>query len=176
MSPTFYVRRPCVFRAHLLVFDVLHAWFHKSAPGKKRDPPLKYLPMRRSVFKPKHEIMTEGEAQAFCRRLEIIWGVQTYNYNAGSIFCWLGVNGMVVNWALPKKPAIRWYAKAFCVSFASESGVYTNDPDEGHEQEMKDFLPIFRRNCWLSGCDVECSAQEQAEWTSWFQERTTTAA
>ncbi len=44
--------------------------------------------------------------------------------------------------------------------------------DESEECQRKafleDWLPLFRRNCWLSGCDIEASAHEKAEWIQGF--------
>jgi hypothetical protein len=30
------------------------------------------------------------------------------------------------------------------------------------------YTPFFRRNCWLSGCPIEATAHEKAEWTQGF--------
>lgn len=39
------------------------------------------------------------------------------------------------------------------------------------EQFVADWMNVFRRNCWLSGCDIECSAHEQLEWMQWYKEQ-----
>jgi hypothetical protein len=31
-----------------------------------------------------------------------------------------------------------------------------------------EHLPLFRRGCWLSGCAIEASAHEKAEWMQSF--------
>jgi len=32
----------------------------------------------------------------------------------------------------------------------------------------KRWLPYFRRNCWLCGCDIKCSREEKQEWVQGF--------
>lgn len=33
------------------------------------------------------------------------------------------------------------------------------------------WLPMFRRNCYLSGVPIECTAHEQLEWTLWLRDQ-----
>jgi hypothetical protein len=40
--------------------------------------------------------------------------------------------------------------------------------DEAYEHPIAENLSLFRRNCWLSGCDIEASAHEKAEWIQGF--------
>jgi hypothetical protein len=127
----------------------------------------------------KTQIKTIDEAEILSAKLALIWDMQTVRCNSESAFHWRGEgqNGAVsVNWSRASGPAIRWYAKDFCISFGSPVGVYLSPPDECHKQEQQNAIPAFRRNCWLSGCDVECSAHEQAEWNLWLKEKATTAA
>lgn len=35
-------------------------------------------------------------------------------------------------------------------------------------QFTAEWMPLFRRNCWLSGCDIEATAAEKAEWIQGF--------
>ncbi|RYX82367.1 hypothetical protein EON83_19920 [bacterium] len=46
-------------------------------------------------------------------------------------------------------------------------------PSDGeHSEILQDFvaqwLPFFRRGCWLSGCDIEASPHEKMEWIQGF--------
>lgn len=47
----------------------------------------------------------------------------------------------------------------------------TIDGVEKLSQFTEEWLPLFRRNCYLSGCSIECTDHEQLEWTKWFEER-----
>lgn len=38
-------------------------------------------------------------------------------------------------------------------------------------QYIDQWLPLFRRNCFLSGCPLECTAHEQLEWRLWLEEQ-----
>lgn len=47
----------------------------------------------------------------------------------------------------------------------------SDEPDEsGGELDLftQQWLPFFRRGCWLSGCPIEASAHEKAEWMRGF--------
>ncbi|RYZ88212.1 MAG: hypothetical protein EOP06_11365 [Proteobacteria bacterium] len=39
---------------------------------------------------------------------------------------------------------------------------------EEYQVLLKQWLPFFRRGCWLSGCPIEASTHEKAEWTQGF--------
>lgn len=36
------------------------------------------------------------------------------------------------------------------------------------EQFRQEWMPFFRRGCWLSGCPIEAGAHEKAEWIQGF--------
>lgn len=53
----------------------------------------------------------------------------------------------------------------------NELGVYTVLDDEDKKSYAHfavQWLPIFSRNCWLSGCDIEATAHEKMEWLQVF--------
>ncbi len=40
--------------------------------------------------------------------------------------------------------------------------------DERFEQFAAQWMPYFRRGCWISGCPIEATAHEKAEWLQGF--------
>ncbi len=39
-----------------------------------------------------------------------------------------------------------------------------------HAELVEQWLPLFRRNCWLCGCPIEATAEEKTEWVQGFTE------
>ena len=51
------------------------------------------------------------------------------------------------------------------------SDIYQTESDrEEFALFRAEYLLFFRRNCWLSGCDVEATAREKAEWMQDFNQ------
>ncbi len=73
---------------------------------------------------------------------------------------------------------IGFFAPMGCLSFDEDwTGIFSADmgssPDapkatEKRRQFTARWLPFFRRGCWLSGCDIECTAQERLKWIQGF--------
>ncbi len=119
--------------------------------------------------------MTEQEEEAMAAWLERIWEVETVLCTSERAFYWKGKGAEVklsVNWRNVPSPAVMWHHKHFGLTFSPTRRVYRvhlrGSLDKGHEQESKDFTPLFRRNCWLSGCDIEATLHEKVEWMQGF--------
>lgn len=58
---------------------------------------------------------------------------------------------------------------------ASSAGLRWDSSDGTVSAELQEFiaqwLPLFRRNTFLLGCPLECSAHERLEWNLWWQEQ-----
>ena len=45
---------------------------------------------------------------------------------------------------------------------------HTTRSEQGGAEFIKSWIPFFRRNCWLSGCAIEATAHEKAQWIQGF--------
>ncbi|RYX80948.1 hypothetical protein EON83_26430 [bacterium] len=48
------------------------------------------------------------------------------------------------------------------------SGGMSEKDEELATQFVSEWMPAFRRGCWLSGCPIEATADEKAEWMQGF--------
>ncbi|BCM91861.1 hypothetical protein IAD21_03738 [Abditibacteriota bacterium] len=58
-----------------------------------------------------------------------------------------------------------------CVTFQVPQTLlddYWTAPPEGIPQWQNEWMPFFRRCCWLCGCDIEATAHEKMEWMQGF--------
>jgi hypothetical protein len=124
--------------------------------------------------------MTELEAEAFAARLTRVWEPQ-----------W-AQNTLDPEWRI-YEPECRYYALIqenvfmqadeetmgmfFSLNFHTSDdylGRLTAYPDgevevgENMDCVTAQWLPFFRRGCWLSGCDIEATAHEKAQWIQGF--------
>ncbi len=56
------------------------------------------------------------------------------------------------------RPANQYYGNGGYLIFDGDYALWT-----GTIQFTEKWLPFFRRNCWLSGCPIECTLQERLE-------------
>ena len=138
------------------------------------------------------EAMTEQEAEAWAARLTRIWGPFT---NALKVSQWncddkqfefvrFVIRKVCLTYEGNRDGPIRieLESRRAKVSLEWEQGRIdsydTSSWDEnetlnnGKIEDIYDFeakwLEFFRRGCWLSGCPIEASAHEKAEWIQGF--------
>jgi hypothetical protein len=52
-------------------------------------------------------------------------------------------------------------------------GILIQPPEnEASKQFATEWMPFFRRGCFLSGCPIECTEHEKLEWTLSLEEQT----
>ncbi|RYG64047.1 hypothetical protein EON80_19990 [bacterium] len=132
--------------------------------------------------------MTKDDAQKLAARLERIWRttepVAVAKYHEGNpdeATTWL------LHTHLPGHLELEFYTserggmasvhltrwingkqdRGFLLVCEEESEWKIEDASDFWADELK-VLPFFRRGCWLSGCPVEASAHEKAEWIQGF--------
>ena len=59
----------------------------------------------------------------------------------------------------------EWPCRFLCVQFSEEVASINLDPAPIFNEH---YLPLVRRNCWLSGFHIEATAHEKAEWMQGF--------
>jgi hypothetical protein len=127
--------------------------------------------------------MTEQEAQVLFDRIPRLWtpdvprlvtrdrGNLPYEF----VFT-LSDNGKRTYLCSSKSPCplVIVTKESFELLYVPDVGLYY-DLDSYHGEEkilmeslLDSWLPFFRRNCWLSGCPIEASAHEKAEWIQGF--------
>lgn len=62
-------------------------------------------------------------------------------------------------------PEKEWPCRCLCVQLGGNTAPVDLDPAPSFNEH---YLPLFRRNCWLSGFNIEASAHEKAEWIEGF--------
>lgn len=62
------------------------------------------------------------------------------------------------------------YTEASCEYEVKPSSESSASP-ENQRALIDKWLPFFRRNCYLSGCPIECSDREKLEWNLWLKEK-----
>ena len=128
--------------------------------------------------------MTEQEAEAMAARLTRIWKPKRFSFSVNketgphsSDFEYEATlsGGLTLEVAF----GASWLdaSESFEISRNKVSllcedghlGSWKNDaPQESEEVLAAQWLPFFRRSCWLSGCPIEASAHEKAEWMQGF--------
>ncbi len=137
--------------------------------------------------------MTEQEAEAWVIRLRRIWEPEKMllaERNRVQGFTWKAKlkNGLCVHTAtyrgemlfdinFEKDDGRHDESLIFDTQYNTHSGpgLSTRFPEstgaEAEERRQRfttKWLPFFRRSCWLSGCPIEASVHEKAEWIQGF--------
>ena len=137
--------------------------------------------------------MTEQEAEAWAARWEKIWTPERVTFpdmksrNQNLELIWrgeLGVGSYVEVKSYPGELRIELMCGVRGFAFDTRYGgihpltdssqVWDHFEKEGSastDKYVNEFgvqLPFFRRGCWLSGCPIEASAHEKAEWMQGF--------
>ncbi len=127
--------------------------------------------------------MTEQEAEVYAARLTRIWSVLApfvieVDTDGAQIFAPLSqdvelrvdVLGSVSLYYLREidsDSAILFCDKTMKTqSFLPKS--WGETPPESIRHLQSEWMPIFRRGCWLSGCPIEATAHEKVEWVRGF--------
>ena len=131
--------------------------------------------------------MTEQEAEALAQKLTRIWGItrvkktglarnerRGFHFSGSACDFSLGVHEEETGsffFSLTRDIERTFRAKVFCDG-QDIFGLHDYDllkwENELQEQFTDQWLPFFRRGCWLSGCDIGASAHEKAEWMQDF--------
>ncbi len=133
--------------------------------------------------------MTEQEAEVWAARLTRIWELTPhvldwskdprYSRNLGQGYIFKGsINADVSFVCWPGQNIFRIMSRQFDTVLSCSEGVFSAwryPPDERDVSPCPSFttqwLPFFRRRCWLSGCPIEASAHEKAEWIQGFSRK-----
>ncbi len=139
--------------------------------------------------------MTEQEAEVMAKRMTRIWANETllvkwrlwkgnfefriamtsdtYFFAFGKEKLMLSLDRRQINKELPQA---RWHdgLKSGFLYYDNKNpakSIYTRInslPTQSFEQFADEWMPFFRRGCWLSGYDIEASAHEKVEWMRSF--------
>lgn len=121
--------------------------------------------------------MTEQEAEALAARLTRIWGVDesglVYEPFDHAFFGRLNGGVKFHCWFVPEKHVLHPYTVTVTPLEGHIGLDYLNgEIYAGRQPSEKEFarewMFCFRRGCWLSGCPLEASAHEKAEWIRGF--------
>ena len=128
--------------------------------------------------------MTEQEAKALVARLTRIWEPKSFEFSVNNetgphssdfeyeASLMEGLTLEVAFGADSLNASEYFEISRNKVSLLCEDGhlgSWKNDePQESKEAFVAEWIPFFRRCCWLSGCDIEASAHEKAEWIQGF--------
>ncbi|RYZ75864.1 MAG: hypothetical protein EOP06_31885 [Proteobacteria bacterium] len=127
--------------------------------------------------------MTEQEAEAFAKRLERVWGSDSrlwfeqvsFGMSDTGVITFtgnLGPNQFELERCPPHGNFIvHFYDVRHWSSIRYDSDYGQIDVSESIAAPQNwgnEAPPIFRRGCWLSGCGIEASAHEKAEWIQGF--------
>ncbi|RYX82416.1 hypothetical protein EON83_19580 [bacterium] len=67
----------------------------------------------------------------------------------------------------------------FLWCFFDEPKVHSFSTTASPSNSFADFktrwMDFFRRGCWLSGCQIECTEHEKLEWVHWLQKKASTS-
>lgn len=125
--------------------------------------------------------MTEQEVEELAARLTRIWGLDELQYSAEEGVKWTFRGSLSEGVMLQTEYWIKgtgFYYTLF------DSCPWRNDvslmfqcnefyPDYNQQTEyaqhfISQWSDFFRRGCWLSGCNIEATAHEKAEWIQGF--------
>jgi hypothetical protein len=139
--------------------------------------------------------MTEQEAQAWAERLIRIWKPKTFELReeSSTVFFYFAEVGwdalfstkMMLYAYKGKGFPYRWRFQLSCSDAPYNDYDLVWDEEHGCQSVVDDitelvdweeidrafserWMPFFRRGCWLSGCPLEASADEKAEWIQGF--------
>lgn len=130
--------------------------------------------------------MTEQEAEAFAARLTRIWNPkqvprQSGSYIRDTVFSFVGEISPGVNFGFNVREgevphaAMHWnrcemqrFQGKIESNYAAGASVEPEQWDVLLPEFVERWLPFFRRGCWLSGCPIEATAHEKAEWMRVF--------
>ncbi len=129
--------------------------------------------------------MTNEEAEAWAIRLTQIWAPEylvvapkwkfeedrfCFRFN-----CEVSPDTFMEGRIFSKEPAIRLVSESHELIYGcgeiEMSYIARPVLFEKLIQFAEEWMPFFRRNCYLSGCEIECTGHEQLEWAKWLQER-----
>lgn len=87
-----------------------------------------------------------------------------------SVTCWFFIEEFVdmqvsLEWRSYELSFWNGEIRCFDTSGADEP---SSDSSLRLAQFAAEWMPFFRRGCWLSGCSIEASAHEKAEWIRGF--------
>jgi len=131
--------------------------------------------------------MTEQEAEALAARLTKVW------VPSSPQLAWWEVDGRALRfWAIvdlgvdvvyhqntrrsinltrdvlrAQTGLLSWHEGLPDIS-TTDNKAYYMDREAQYAQFAVQWLPFFRRGCWLSGCPIEATAHEKAEWIQGF--------
>ncbi|BCM89381.1 hypothetical protein IAD21_01227 [Abditibacteriota bacterium] len=127
--------------------------------------------------------MTEQEAEALLNRIPRIWvpDASLLIERSGGRLPFRFIYTLYDNWELTyicysdePFPLVMVTKESFGLLYLPYEGIEC-DLDRFHgekkilmESSLNLWLPLFRRNCWLSGCPIEATAHEKAEWMQGF--------
>ena len=150
------------------------------------------------AFQERHTLaMTELEAEVITARLTRVWAPLTHHYEfGGPYFDQIAYRGQITDvvsfayhpglsgpdnycFALSRDVrhgcGTRRAGRIFCDSLVSDIQAQVPQDFEmkpkrvlEYAQFAQEWLDFFRRGCWLSGCLIEASAHEKAEWMQGF--------
>lgn len=133
--------------------------------------------------------MTEQEAEAFAERITRIWkplSVPEWSLDTeqGQFFfhCHITEDVELIHPVFANGPYVSLYSESIYADIEYRRGEIQSSctaPSDTPTDEFielskavapfaSQWLEVFRRNCWLSGCDIEASAHEKAEWLRGF--------
>ena len=115
------------------------------------------------------ELMTEQEVEGFGERLKLIWQPErsSVHYSQFGKFSFTGHwrGGLYLRIEDEGELSVELVLgkNLLLTLFYGEI-----EENEKHKNLVDQWRLFFRRGCWLSGCDVEASAHEKAEWMQGF--------
>ena len=113
--------------------------------------------------------MTQQQAQSLAARLKRVWAPEQCDFHV-SRFGKFSFNG---RWPDGLYLHIEKEDELLIELVQNNNLLLTFYCDEIEENPAHQLLvarhrPLFRRGCWLSGCPIEATAKEKAEWTQGF--------
>lgn len=125
--------------------------------------------------------MTEQEVEAYAARLMRVWKLDVgFAKTTKKDAQFVALIDDSVNIEIRCHPGDDYFAFYLRVDetpflFCYQRTGYINDDWAESEEQRKRFkplvgqwLPFFRRNCWLSGCPLDVTAHEKLEWIHGF--------
>lgn len=135
--------------------------------------------------------MTQTEAEILASKLMSIWGTKQtdierleLNIVVGHLQIGIPISDYIMfNMAfigqsyfltLTRELEQVTTGRLYCIK---DTGVIATDwlceaeQQQNYKQFYCEYMNFFRRNCWLSGCCIECTATEKMEWTLYLQEK-----
>ncbi|RYX86448.1 hypothetical protein EON83_01905 [bacterium] len=134
--------------------------------------------------------MTEAEIKQFVANLKRIWGMQRPHWSIRKFGPTgephLDLHGRIAkdvqliyssspsgaHFLLSVRFAGSWERIIGCEFNSGQIIVVLNESEDEEKLLLAaQHRETFRRNCWHSGCAIECTQHEQLEWTLWLKEQ-----